>query len=208
MPGNLYLTTAEFPAYALADSTDPALIRVASDLVDSFCQRASLLVTQYTERSRLPEGAPVTRATYTPLVVPQSQQTPFGQLRARYGRPRGPNAGSLAEMIAPFGGPPAWVVLDPAQVDYDATTGEVWLPAGIFGVPWTEVELTYSAGYAEPPEAVKLACAQIIRNLESHPAANVQSAQFDRLQLEYFAATLLDEDSRRLLAPFVAVRLN
>ena len=71
MPGNLYLSTAEFPAYALADSTDPALVRVASDLVDSFCQRASLLVAQYTERNRLPGGSPVTRATFTPLVVPQ-----------------------------------------------------------------------------------------------------------------------------------------
>jgi hypothetical protein len=208
MPGNLYLSTAEFPAYALADSTDPALVRVASDLVDSFCQRASLLVTQYTERNRLPGGRPITRATFTPLTVPQGAQTPFVLVRARHGVLRGPNAASLAEMIAPFGGPPEWVNLDPAQVEYNATTGEVWLPTGIFGALYSEVELTYNAGYAEPPEAVKLACAQIIRNVESHPAANVQAAQLDRLQLEYFAGSLLDEDIRRLLAPFVAVRLN
>jgi hypothetical protein len=44
--------------------------------------------------------------------------------------------------------------------------------------------------------------------VESHPAANVQAAQLDRLQLEYFAGSLLDEDIRRLLAPYVAVRLN
>jgi hypothetical protein len=208
MPGNLYLSTAEFPAYALADSTDPALIRVASDLVDSFCQRDSLLVTTYTERNRLPGGRPVTRATFTPLVVPQGVQTPFTLLRARHGVLRGPNAASLAEMLAPFGGPPEWVDLDPTQVDYNASTGEVWLPAGIFGVAYSEVELAYTAGYAEPPEAVKLACAQIIRNVESHPAASVKTAQLDRLQLDYFAGSLLDEDTRRLLAPFVAVRLN
>lgn len=208
MPGNLYLSTAEFPAYALADSTDPALIRVASDLVDAFCQRASLLVATYTERNRLPGGRPVTRATFTPLVVPQGAQTPFVLLRARHGILRGPNAASLAEMLTPFGGPPEWITLDPAQVDYNADTGELWLPAGIFGAPYSEVELTYTAGYAEPPEAVKLACAQIIRNAESHPAANVQSAQLDHLQLDYFAGSLLDDDIRRLLAPFVAVRLN
>ncbi len=208
MPGNLYLTTAEFTAYGLADSTDPALIRVASDLVDAFCQRASLLVAQYTERNRLPDGRPVTRATYTPLAVAQGQQTPFLSVRARHGIPRGPNSLTLAEMVAPFGGPPAWVDLDPAQVEYNAATGEIWLPAGIFGVPFTDVELTYTAGHAQVPEAVKLACAQIIRNVESHPAANVSGAQLDRLQLEYFAGSLLDEDTRRLLAPFVAVRLN
>jgi hypothetical protein len=208
MSGNLYLTTAEFPAYALADSTDPALIAVASDLVDSYCQRTSLLVTQYTERNHLPQGASVTRVTYTPLVVPQGQQTPFGQLRARYGRPSAPNSGLFPEIIVPMSGPSQWVALDPTQVDYNAASGEVWLPAGNFGLPWTEVELTYNAGYSTPPEAAKLACAQIIRNIESHPAVCVRGAQLDRLQLEYFAASLLDEDTRRLLAPFVAVRFN
>lgn len=208
MPGNLYLSSAEFPAYGLADSTDPALVRVGSDLVDAFCQRASLLVAQYTERNRLPHGCPVTRATFTPLAIAQGAQGPFLQVRARHGIPRGPNAMTLAEMLAPFGGPPAWVDLDVNSIEYHASTGEIWLPAGVFGVPYSEVELTYSAGYAEVPEAAKLACAQIIRNLESHPAANVKSAQLDRLQLDYFAGSLLDEDTRRLLAPFVAVRLN
>jgi hypothetical protein len=208
MPGNLYLTSAEFPAYALADSTEPALIRVASDLVDAFCQRASLMVAQYSERNRLPGGRPVTRATFTPLAVVAPATTPFVTVRARHGIARGPNAMTLAEMIAPFGGPPQWVDLDTNQVEFNATTGEIWLPAGIFGVPYSEVELTYTAGFTQVPEAVKLACAQIIRNMESHPAANVSAAQFDRLQLEYFAGSLLDEDTRRLLAPFVAVRLN
>lgn len=208
MPGNLYLTTAEFTTYGLADSTDPALIRVASDLVDSFCQRDTVLQAQYSERNRLPDGLPITRASFTPLAIPQGQQTPFSSVRARHGLPRGANAATLAEMIAPFGGPPAWVNLDPTKIDYNAATGELWLPTGIFGVPYTEVELTYTAGYAQVPGAVKLACAQIIRNVESHPAANVRGAQLDRLQLEYFAGSLLDEETRRLLAPFVAMRLN
>ena len=208
MPNNLYLSTAEFVTFGLPDSTDPALIRVASDLVDSYCQRASVLVAQYTERTRLPQGIPITRASYTPLAVPAGGQTPFVTLRARHGVPRGPNADTLAEMIAPFGGPPAWVDLDPAQVDYLAATGEIWLPTGIFGVPYSEVEMTYTAGYDQVPESVKLACAQIIRNIESHPAAKVSAVQLDRLHLEYFAGSLLDEDVRRLLGPYIAMRLN
>lgn len=208
MPGNLYLTTAELPPFGLSATTDPAFIRVASDLVDSFCQRSSLLVTEYSERTRLPDGVPVTRATFTPLAIPGGAQTPFVLIRVRHGVPRGPNAGTLAEMIAPFGGPPAWIELDPLKVDYNAVTGEIWLPASLFGGDYTDAELTYTAGFVEVPEAVKLACAQIIRNVESHPAANVQTALLDRLQLEYFAGSLLDDDVRRLLAPFVALRLN
>jgi hypothetical protein len=208
MPGNLYLSSAEFGAYGLPDTTDPAMIRLASNLVDAFCRRSSLLVAQYSERNRLPAGLPVTRATFTPLAVPAGATSPFVSVRARHGIPRGPNAESLAEMLAPFGGPPAWVELDPAQVDYSAVTGELWLPAGIFGVPYSEAELIYWAGYQEPPESVKLACAQIIRNAEAHPAANVQAAQLSELELQYFSGSLLDEDVRRLLAPYVAVRLN
>ena len=208
MPNNLYLSTAEFATLGLPDSTDPALIRLASDLVDTYCQRVSVLVTQYSERSHLPTGIAVTRASYTPLAVPEGGQTPFSSLRARHGVRRGPNAGTLAEIMAPFGGPPTWVNLDPAQVDYWASTGEIWLPASIFGVPYSDVEMTYTAGYTEVPEPVKLACVQIIRNIESHPAAKVSAAQLDRLQLEYFAGSTLDEDVRRMLTPFVALRLN
>lgn len=208
MAENLYLTTGEFPALGLPDTTDPALIRVASDLVDAFCQRASVLVAQYTERTRLIEGLPVTRATYTPLAIPEGAASPFVTVRARHGIGRKPRMFSLAAILAPFGGPPAWVDLDPAKVEYNAATGDVWLPASLFGMSFTDVEMTYTAGHAAVPEAVKLACAQIIRNVESHPAANVRLAQLDRLQLEYFAGSLVDEDVRRLLGPFVAVRLN
>ena len=209
MPGNLYISAAEFPAYGVADSTDPALVRVASELVDSFCQRASILVAQYEERTRLPDGRPVTRASYTPLAVAEGAETPFVSVRARHGIPRGTGSDStLGQLLLPFGGPPAWVDLDPAAVEYHSSTGEIWLPSGIYGAPFTEVELVYTAGYAQPPEAVKLACAQIIRNLESHPAPQVRTAQLDRLQLEYFAGSLLDEDVRRLLAPFIVLRLN
>ena len=114
----------------------------------------------------------------------------------------------LGQLLLPFGGPPTWVELDAAAVDYHSDTGEIWLPSTIFGFPFTEIELTYTAGYAQVPPAVKLACAQIIRNLESHPAPQVRTAQLDRLQLEYFEGSLVDDDARRLLAPFIALRLN
>ncbi len=209
MPGNLYLTTAEFTAFGLADSTDPALIRVVSDLVDAYCQRDSLLVAQYSDRNRLPDGLPVTRTRVTPLAMVAPATTPFISVRARHGIPRGSGGlATLAELLAPFGGPPTWVDLTPSQVEHHAATGEVWLPASLYGGVYTEVEITYNAGFSQVPENAKLACAQMIRNIESHPAASVREARLDRLKLAYFQHSLLDEDVRRLLSPFVAVRLN
>ncbi len=188
--------------YGLEDSTDPALIRVASDLVDAFCQRDSLLVTQVFERNRLPDGVPITRASVTPLAIVAPATTPFISVRARHGIQRGAGGeGALAEMLAPFGGPPAWVDLAPSQVEYNAATGELWLPAGIFGAPYTDVELTYTAGYAQVPEAAKLACAQIIRNVESHPAANVRGVRLDSMRLDYAIIPLTNTNFHVILSP-------
>ncbi len=51
---------------------------------------------------------------------------------------------------------------------------------------------------------VKVACAQIVKNAQVTPALNVKSRQIDRLRLEYFGPTLVDDMVRSLLAPYVA----
>jgi hypothetical protein len=54
------------------------------------------------------------------------------------------------------------------------------------------------------PDAVKYACAQIVRNAQATPAVNVRSGHLDRLRMDYFEPDLLDATVRALLAPFVA----
>ena len=50
------------------------------------------------------------------------------------------------------------------------------------------------------PDAVKFACAQIVRNAQATPALNVRSESIDRLRLDYFSDTLLDSSVQSLLA--------
>jgi hypothetical protein len=58
------------------------------------------------------------------------------------------------------------------------------------------------------PDGVKAACAQIVRNLLATPALNVRSGMLDRMRLQYFSDTLVDDTVRAMLAPYVAQKVS
>ncbi len=72
----------------------------------------------------------------------------------------------------------------------------------------SEIDLAYTAGLAVIPDTVKVACAQIVRNAQSTPALNVRSGRIDRMHLDYFSDTLVDQTVRSLLAPYVAQKVG
>jgi hypothetical protein len=70
------------------------------------------------------------------------------------------------------------------------------------------VELTYTAGFATIPPAIKIACAQVVRNAQATPALNVKGSRIDTLQMQYFSASLIDASVQKLLAPYLAQRMG
>ena len=76
------------------------------------------------------------------------------------------------------------------------------------GVPYNEVEIAYSAGFATVPVVVKTACAQVVRNAQATPALNVKGSRVDTLQMDYFSGSLIDPTVQKLLAPYVAQRVG
>jgi hypothetical protein len=150
------------------------------------------------------------RLSFLPLATVAPASSPIVSARARYGVPRrGEGANELAADVAQaFGLPGAWTTLDPAGFDVRAETGELTLPPNALGLIFNELEVTYTAGLAKIPDAVKFACAQIVRNAQATPALNVRAESLDRMRLEYFADSLLDANVRALLAPYVAQRVG
>ena len=73
-----------------------------------------------------------------------------------------------------FGLPGTWNAVDPAGIDIYADTGELTLPVNAVGLGYSEIDLVYTAGLATIPDAVKVACAQIVRNAQATPALNVR----------------------------------
>lgn len=205
-----YLQPTEYALYGLTADTTDDWITVASSVIDSYCRRASLNVTQYEERLRMTADAQTVRLTYLPLVAAAAGTSPLVSIRVRYARPRrGEIIDPAYEQIAwAFSLPGTWNALDANSVDYFGDTGELTFPMNILGLPYNEVDVTYTAGLAVIPDTVKVACAQIVKNAQATPGLNVKSSRMDTMQMTYFSNSLIDAQVQRLLQPYVASRLG
>jgi hypothetical protein len=202
-----YLSPSEYQLYGLDATTVPALVGAASSLIDTHCRRSSLAITQYEERIRMRPDRNTLRLSYLPLAALAPATSPILSGRGRYSTPRrgeSPLDALCADAALAFGLPGSWVDIDPATLDFDPPTGEVTLPLSVIGLWFSELDIVYSAGFAVIPDAVKYACAQVVRNAEATPAVNVRAGSVDRMRMDYFAPDLLDASVRSLLAPFVA----
>ncbi len=129
--------------------------------------------------------------------------------RGRFAQPRRGEVNEFVESIATvLAIPGSWTAIDPTTFDTFADTGEVNTISTMLGFTFDELELTYNAGWATTPEAVKHACAQIVRNAAMTPALNVKMSKVDNLRVDYFKDSLIDDSVREMLAPYVAQKVG
>ena len=114
----------------------------------------------------------------------------------------------LAQVAWAFSIPGSWRALAPTSVDLHAVPGDLTFPMNLLGLNYNEAEITYTAGVAVAPTAVKVACAQIVKNAQATPAMNVKGSKMDTLQMQYFAGSLIDANVQTILAPYVAQRIG
>ena len=202
-----YLLPAEYAAFGLTAETADAWVTAASAMMEAYCRRPSLLAQSYTERMRVPLRAQTVRLSYGPLVSVDS-------VRARYARARHEDMllPMQVELGAVFGLPGRWVDVDVATLHVSLPTGEFEFGRGtagsLMGLRYDEAEVTYTAGLAVVPNAVKVACAQIVKNAQATPGLNVKSSKMDTLQTQYFSDSLIDSQVQAILRPYVAERLG
>jgi hypothetical protein len=203
-----YLQPMQYESYGLAPDTTDDWITVASALMNSYCRRESLAVTQYTERIRLTRGSQTAQLTYLPLTAVSPATLPFVNVQARYTQPRrGEIANEMQVLWKAFSLPGSWITIDPTTVDW-SPDGGVTLPWSLMGLPYNEIEVTYTAGLSVLPDAVMSACALIVKNAQSTSGMNVKSSKVDMLQVQYFSDQMVDSTVKTLLRPWVANRLG
>lgn len=204
-----YLDPSEYEQYGIDPSVPDAWVEMASTLVDAHCRRPTLNVAQYTERVRVLPGARTMRLSYLPLETVSPAGGPVLSARGRFAQPRRGETNEFAVSVAAvLAIPGSWTDIDPTSLDCFAETGEVNTISTVLGFTFDELELTYNAGWAAIPEAVKHACAQIVRNASSTPALNVKSSTVDSLRVDYFRDSLIDDSVREMLAPYVAQKVG
>ena len=206
-----YLDPSEYQLYGLETTTELAWVTAASAIVDAHCRRGTLGVAQYKERVRTTDELRPVRLTYLPLAAVAPATSPIVSARGRYAAPRR-GEWSYDELALNaalvFGIPGAWADLNVTDLDVFADTGEVTLPMNVFAWTFNELEIVYTAGLDPIPDAVKVACAQIVKNAQATPALNVKKGMLDRMQVMYFTDSLLDETVQALLAPNVAQKVG
>jgi hypothetical protein len=205
-----YLEPADYSNYGLPDSTTADWITAATALINSYCRRPDLNVTQYTERLRMVSGSRAVRLSYLPLAPIGSAASALISIQGRYAQPRRGEAidNALMEAACAFSLPGQWSNIDPGTVDFDPNTGELTMPWNVFGLPYNEISVTYTAGLTTIGDDVKTACAQIVRNAQSTPALNASKTKIDTMQMQYFSSSLVDDTVKVWLAPYVANRLG
>ena len=205
-----YLLPTEYVQYGLTAETTDDWVTMASALMESYCRRPSLLVTQYVERMRLTAGAHAVRLSYRPLAAAVGADSVLVGVRVRYARPRrGELPDPFRQQIAlAFSVPGSWTALDVTTVDVNEATAELTFPENFLGLDYNEVEITYTSGVLTIPDAVKVACVQIVKNAQATPGMNVKSSKMDTVQMQYFSGSLIDPQVQMLLKPYVAERLG
>lgn len=202
-----YLDATEYLRYGLEAATDESWVTAASAIIDAHCRRATLGVNQYQERLKMPPELNTVRLSYLPLVAVAPASSPIEKLQGRYGIPRRgewPYPEISLDFAMVFALPGSWTAIDPASVDIWTESGELTFPVNALGLFFNEVDVVYNAGLAAIPASVKVACAQIVKSAQATPALNVKSGKIDRMRLDYFGDTLVDETVRSLLEPWVA----
>jgi hypothetical protein len=206
-----YLAVSEYELYGLDATTPSALVAAASSLIDGHCRRATLGVAQYEERLRMAPDRNTVRVTYLPLAIVAPATTPLVFARGRYCIPRRgewPFDDIRLDVALMFGLPGVWTDISTPAIDFFPATGELTLPLNVVGLWFSEVDLVYTAGLSVIPDPVKFACAQIVRNAQATPALNVKTGHLDRMVMQYFSDTLIDQTVISMLAPYVAQKVG
>jgi hypothetical protein len=201
-----YLLPAEYAAYGLTTETADAWVTTASAMIEAYCRRPTLMSASYTERMRVPLRAQTVRLSYAPLISVDSVRAQY--MRPEYGEELWGEFALQQCFASAFALPGQWVTVDPATLHVSLPTGEFRFAWNIMGLRYGEAEVTYTAGFTTVPNAVQVACAQIVRNAQATPGLNVKSSKMDTLQTQYFSDSLIDSQVQALLRPYVAERLG
>lgn len=160
------------------------------------------------EERHLPSKRPIMRITRGPAVRLLSGRGRYGFGRRTDQALGIPADYGLITSLQFMGGPPSWIGFDVHQASVSDATGEVWIPAGVYGASFTEVRLRYVAGWSQanlPPAILSATAAAAAAILDApEMTGNIKIYQAGGTKVERFADDLLDAASRAALEPYRA----
>lgn len=160
------------------------------------------------EAKHLPTGRMSTLLARVPVVQIYAADGKYvPSRRGRYPYSQDDMSAFLTMAQTMTGGTPVAEAINVDQIDFRPKTGEVWLPSGLYMLPYSDVNFTYLAGFSEDsvPSIIKQVVANIIQVQARSPlAGNIKMLRAGDTQIERFMATLIGGDEKTALEPYVA----
>jgi hypothetical protein len=131
----------------------------------------ALLFTNYFYTGCLPNTFAVTNvpgSTISPILGCSGRYS-YGRRGAQQVYQDANYGANIMQIASLFGGPPTWANIDLTMSDFDTSTGEIWIPAGLYISQYTEIVVQYNSGFdpMNMPAAIKQSCALLVRNFLS-----------------------------------------
>jgi hypothetical protein len=101
-----------------------------------------------------------------------------------------------------FFGIPGFVTADLTTLDVDKEIGTVMCGGSPFGMPYAELEVTYTSGWDPIPEKVKVACGLLVAQLSGNSNTNVKLKKDVDSTIEYFGNSLITPEIADLLSEY------
>lgn len=170
-----------------------------------------LLYTNYFYTGCVPNTSPVSN-------VPGSTISPILGVSGRYSYGRRGSSqiypdlnygANILQIAAFFGGPPTWQNVDVSMGDFDTSTGEIFIPAGLYLGQYTEIVASYNSGFdpLNMPNAIKKACAMLVKNFLSRGGGTtgLRSITTSGTANVSFEPDLIDSTIASMLDPYKTV---
>jgi hypothetical protein len=160
------------------------------------------------EQKTLTSGRPTTHLGAWPIARIHSGSGRYG-----YGRHGADLYGDRSEEYAmlsifkQFASTPLWQAFPVAAASWDAQTGHIWLPAGVWNAYYSEVCIRYVSGWSQSniPELIKQSVAALATGMQNNMLpGNIISYKAGDTAITRAAGTILDADTLRNLSTFRA----
>lgn len=181
-----------------AVSADTVAALVAADILTSGGMNTGVLANTITKAD----------GTLTPLLAASGRYIPT---RRNVGTTNYRAEANLSpfDTLGIFGGAPFWFNIDVSFADFSPLTGEVWFPSTLYIYKFSEVIVTYNAGF-DPraiPSQLKLATAALVKNLMGMGAGTTGLQSFTGAGITTkFNPNAIDDNIKRLLIGFYRMR--
>lgn len=145
-------------------------------------------------------------STLSPLIG-ASGRYGYGRRNSQFSYPDYNYGANILQIASYFGGPPQFTPIDISMVDFDPSTGELWVPAGLYLTQYSELLLTYNTGFdpTNMPKGIKHACAALVKNFLSRSGITGLTSMNAGQAHAQFNLDLIDPTVARLLQPFCTV---